>query len=296
LFDLVHVPSRFVGTENYLNPAMFAQPMPSAIGEAALVSFYHPPFNKVSEYREPGRININTIPSDPALPVMTGSTVWSGVINGASINGAPLPRWDQVIAGRRGETINGKQATDAQTNTVPSVFYNPFRGAAGSNLMLPSDYLSSLYSGGAAPIEADVTLLRRQQFNAPTSIPLFSKLVNPQPTERYSDGIRHAYFSHQPLIRSAGVLTTHSNVYAVWITVGYFEVMPAPNDNSLSPARINYFIYPDGYQLGQELGADTGEIVRHRAFYIYDRSIPVCFEPGMDHNYDKGILLKRFIE
>jgi hypothetical protein len=46
----------------------------------------------------------------------------------------------------------------------------------------------------------------------------------------------------------------------------------------------------------QEIGSDTGEIVRHRAFYIYDRSIPVGFEPGKDHNFADGLLLKRFIE
>ena len=55
-------------------------------------------------------------------------------------------------------------------------------------------------------------------------------------------------------------------------------------------------VYPDGYQLGQELGSDSGEITRHRAFYMYDRTIPVGFEPGKDHNFDKGILVKRYIE
>ena len=45
-----------------------------------------------------------------------------------------------------------------------------------------------------------------------------------------------------------------------------------------------------------ELGSDTGEIERHRAFYIIDRSIPVGFERGFNHNVDRAILLKRFIE
>jgi hypothetical protein len=46
----------------------------------------------------------------------------------------------------------------------------------------------------------------------------------------------------------------------------------------------------------QELGSDTGEITRHRAFYIYDRSVSVGFEPGKDHNFEDGILVRRFIE
>ena len=54
--------------------------------------------------------------------------------------------------------------------------------------------------------------------------------------------------------------------------------------------------HPDGYQLGQEIGIDTGEVERHRSFYIIDRSIPVAFEPGENHNVEDTILLKRFIE
>ena len=41
---------------------------------------------------------------------------------------------------------------------------------------------------------------------------------------------------------------------------------------------------------------DTGEIVRHRAFYIFDRSIPVAFQRGQDLNVNKAILVDRFIE
>jgi hypothetical protein len=97
----------------------------------------------------------------------------------------------------------------------------------------------------------------------------------------------------QNLQRLSDLLTTRSNVYAIWITVGYFEAHPAADANFPGAPTP---VHPDGYQLGQEVGADTGEIKRHRAFYIYDRSIPVGFEPGRDHNYEDGLLLKRFIE
>ena len=93
-------------------------------------------------------------------------------------------------------------------------------------------------------------------------------------------------------------VTTQSNVFAVWITVGYFEVLPwnptNPLNTSLPP--VPDFAHPDGLQLGQEIGIDTGEVERHRAFYIIDRSIPVAFEPGENHNVEDAIMLKRFIE
>jgi hypothetical protein len=75
-------------------------------------------------------------------------------------------------------------------------------------------------------------------------------------------------------------------VYAVWITVGYFEVQAGTVDAA----------HPDGYRLGRELGSDTGDIKRHRAFYIIDRSIPVGFARGKDYNAANTILLSRFIE
>ena len=46
--------------------------------------------------------------------------------------------------------------------------------------------------------------------------------------------------------RMANLLTTRSNVYAVWITAGFFEVNPS------------------GILTGNELGTDTGQIKRHR--------------------------------
>jgi len=76
----------------------------------------------------------------------------------------------------------------------------------------------------------------------------------------------------------ANLVTTRSNVYAIWITIGFFEVNPASG------------------RLGKELGSDTGEVKRHRGFYIVDRSIPVAYQPGENHNVDRAILVRRFIE
>ena len=105
---------------------------------------------------------------------------------------------------------------------------------------------------------------------------------------------RNPYFRYLALQKLGSVFSTHSNVFAVWLTVGYFEVTPAANPN-LKDASGN-LVYPDGYQLGQELGSDTGDIVRHRAFYIFDRSIPVAFMRGLDVNQRRATVLQRLIE
>jgi hypothetical protein len=131
--------------------------------------------------------------------------------------------------------------------------------------------------------------------------PLFSESANPP----YIDGERNPYMFYQPMTRLENLVTNRSNVFAVWITVGYFEVEKAPNwttnENNVR-ARFNNDInvynrvYPDGYMLGREVGSDTGDIQRHRGFYIVDRTEEVGFKPGEDLNVDKTIRLRRRIE
>ena len=129
------------------------------------------------------------------------------------------------------------------------------------------DPLSGLQREGS-----DVTYLRPERNSEKDPL-----IYEPQ-QEYYRHVGRNPYFYYQHLIRTGNSVTTHSNVYATWITVGYFEVNPETG------------------QLGQELNTETGEIKRHRAFYLMDRSIPVGYEPGKNHNVDRAITLRRFIE
>ncbi len=89
---------------------------------------------------------------------------------------------------------------------------------------------------------------------------------------------------YQTLQRLGGVVTNHSNVFAVWVSVGYFEL--DQNPRGIDGA------HPDGYRLATELGSETGGVTRHRAFYIIDRSLPVAFEPGQNHNAGNAVVLR----
>jgi hypothetical protein len=70
--------------------------------------------------------------------------------------------------------------------------------------------------------------------------------------------------------RLANTVTTRSNVFAIWITLREY-VGNSPNDD---PDSVRY----------------------HRGFYIVDRSIPVGFEEGRDHNVWECVRLRRVIE
>ena len=91
------------------------------------------------------------------------------------------------------------------------------------------------------------------------------------------DSVGSAYFRNELRQKLGAVATTRSSVFAIWIAVGYFEV-------------------DEFGRLGAEVGSELGEVNRNRAFYMIDRSIPVAFEPGVDHNVDETILLRTIIE
>jgi hypothetical protein len=265
LFDYLRVPSPFVGTDTWLNPETFSQ---TAAADIPGTEGLHPPFNKVSKYRDPGKININTIGDQ---------RVWDAILNTHSgVQG--LPNFADIQASRNG------------VGSPSVLFANPFRSSTGAQYQLPgANSVPATPTTLISPAltEVDVSLQRLNP-NASPPRPLLRSNVDStaDSTQAYRDTNRNPYFRYEELNRISNLVTTRSNVYAVWVTVGYFEVEPVAVSS----------VHPDGFALGQELGADTGEITRHRGFYIFDRTLPVGYLPGQNVNVEKAILLKRFIE
>lgn len=315
LLDYVHVPSRFSGTADWITPTNVIGPSaPASTTPGAPGHRLHPPFNQISRFRDPGRVNINTI-FDPA--------VWQGILDErlAGESGAPwLNMYQAMWAARQGSgltngsnSIFGNNTTafpargpllaSAATANMPTIFAKPFRSAAGNSLVpLAQMRLGHVGapSGDNNEREISSTLLRADptvgtfpMLEAPGAPPPASGYFKEFPNVPYASSQSSPYFAYEELRRLDNLVTTRSNVYAVWITLGYFEVTPAPGAGTDPEYAVKY---PDGWQLGAELGSDTGDIQRHRSFYIYDRSIPVGFERGENHNVDRGILVERYIE
>ena len=265
LFEHTHVPSKYISSDRVLNAEWFTPfdstgaANPSHTDNSRGTEQFHPPYNKVSNYRDPGRVNINTI---------YDQVVWQAMFqHGAGPEGFQGPTFSQWVDSRRGHGLPAGGIIPLD-NSVPTFFANPLR-AFGAGELTPLPIMERA--------EVDCTLLRSRDIAAsptPTTLPLFENTSN----NVANDTQRNPSFRGQTLERLSNLVTSRSNVYAVWITVGYFEVDPGT------------------FQLGRELGSDTGEVKRHRGFYIIDRSIPVAFEPGENHNVDRAIRLRRFIE
>ena len=105
---------------------------------------------------------------------------------------------------------------------------------------------------------------------APRMEALLDKLID--------NNANNPYTILYPAMRLSDVTTAQSNVFAVWITVGYFA-----SDAS-------------GHSVGNEKGLDDGTVRRYRAFYLIDRSIPVGFRQGEELNAREAILMRTLLE
>ncbi len=305
MLEYLQVPSPFVGTETVLDPVKFAfnthiQPAPNGIGgpvagESSMVqggqepdgtAGLHPPFNTVSNYRDPGKVNINTI-ADPSA-----GAVWNAI--GGNVEYVEHDSRRPGVRRCRGQPPRLRQRGGAV----------PLRRQASVDLFQSVPCARRRRYGAADRSE------RQHRFAAkagecqhlagqPGRLPIAAMRAaichEPDHAARTTITRRNPYFYFETMGRVTNKITTRSNVYAVWITVGYFEVTPWQGTNANGPMVIDAG-HPDGYQLGQELGSDTGDVERHRGFYIIDRSIPVGFQRGVDNNVNNAVILKRFIE
>ena len=243
IFDYLEVPSRFAGTSFFANPASFQN------NSHNLYTSYSATFDAISHYRNPGKININTVTDQRVWNALMGSVYGGGALGS-------FANWQETM--RRGDVNVDNQAES---------YGNPYRASYAANLVP----VQTLIPDGAA----DTGLFRRkagagQIGNRP---PLFEMSA--------ADGIdsakRSAYIRNDMRQRMGNLVTMRSSVFSIWITVGFFEV------NS------------DG-TFGAEMGLEEGQTRRHRGFFIFDRSIPVAFEPGKNHNVEKAIRVSSFIE
>jgi hypothetical protein len=263
LLDFVRVPSRFAGIRTHLNNSLL------------------PPFNVLSRYREPGKINLNTVGNVIEPPAGHAvSPVWEALLgvfsigtdaNGVLVDGSPMVYRITPIDPNRFESAR----RDA-TNTMPSLFFNPFRS---------SSEWAKIPAGVPAPASpVEVSLLRPEGtgpatplFDYPTVLPV----VVPNDELPFASPTRDSFARHEVFRELANTTTTRSSVFAIWVTVGRFEV--DEQGRLVGPSLV-------------ELGADTGKVNRSRGFFIIDRSIPAAYEPGHNHNIERIILTETIID
>ena len=267
------MPGPFMGAEQWYNPTNFSE-----ANNSAMATGYRPPFNYLPNFREAGRLNLNTL-GDYDSNTFPYSPVWDALT-------ANLPYDSATSTGSPSFNIFNQSRRGTGVTNSPELINNPFRPANAAdimpNLSLPLTGVVGDTSWGGPDLSqlgvSEVGLLRRDP-TAGSNRPLFHLPTDPSVPANPATRLHG-------MNRLFNLTTNQANCYAVWITLGKFEVSfvgPSPQ-------------IPDGYSLGAELGFEDGTQQRHRSFYIIDRTIPVGYETGKNHNTANCILLRRFLE
>ena len=259
MFELVSVPSPWADATKHI-------PAGNVSGSIALATL-RAPYNKLSKFVEPGRVNINAIGhphiwqgimwnTNPATASRTAktNTPWGWTEYQNSLRG---------YAPAAGVVPNGNPRLNPN---IPTQFAGVFKSSFAAGFV--PQVRTPLDSAAAAnPVNATIARMSSDDK------PLFAD------TAAYSASAipRSPFRDYQHVARLANLVTTRSNVFAVRVTLGFFEFNPATG-------------------LGREYGEDEGRVKRHKAFYVMDRSIPVGYIPGEDLNTNDCIIVRRIIE
>jgi hypothetical protein len=246
--DCVHVPSRFAG--------LYSTVPNAAANTAALAALGldNYPTDHISTFREPGRINVNTITDQSAWRAIFGSRDAIGAVT----PGGPVdPDVDQTSSG-----------ADRLPRWAPNIFgpalpvAQPARGSAGTATPTIAAFFLAM-PGPLADSDADTVAPDRATRNGGYRDAFTGD------SNRHRSTDRNALFRYQTMMQLSDRVTTRSNVFAVWVTIGYFDT---------------------------STGNEVQPVTRHRGFYLFDRSIPVAYEQGQNHNIRDAILLRRIIQ
>ncbi len=105
------------------------------------------------------------------------------------------------------------------------------------------------------------------------------------------DQTDHPYFRTEWLQKVTNLTTVRTHQYAVWITVGFFEVTQQ-GDVLLAKAA-----YASAYDtFGLELGALDGTNKRYRGFFLVDRTQATGFNPTQPGDFRACVAYRQLIE
>ncbi len=110
-----------------------------------------------------------------------------------------------------------------------------------------------------------------------------------------TDRRAHPYWRTEILSKVMNLSTVRTHQYAVWLTVGFFEVVQAGNPQLAAQTDINGMSLAVD-RLGRELDADIGKNVRYRSYFLIDRTRATGFNPYEPDDFRDLVVFRRRIE
>jgi hypothetical protein len=228
--------------------------------------------------------------------------------------------------------INNQIANQALSQTFPMPTYALNNGAPG---VVWSG--GTYYAGGATPFVSPTGVLPPTQINyAPYNYtgpgvgtppaglwPYngYNNLPASQPRSPYLgsftgtpagapasqvDDRQHPYWRSEMMQKAMNLTTVRTHQYAVWITVGFFEVIRQGDIGMLAQARVEYAnnnivqglldLQSAFDVMGPEVGALNGTSVRYRGFFLVDRLKLTGFNPNDTGAWHAAVVYRKVIQ
>jgi hypothetical protein len=168
----------------------------------------------------------------------------------------------------------------AQTNgALPAD--TPFNSATAAPYSLNTGYPTLVWSGTAPAFPP-----------APGNTPGLTRTVSLGGSTAALDYRQHPNWRLEMMQRVMNLTTVRTHQYAVWITIGFFEVIKA-GDLSMIYQGVPQFAYD---VMGAEVGAVTGNRLRYRGFFLVDRTKLTGFNPGNTGSFRAAVVYRKVIQ
>ncbi len=271
---LFQAPDAYNNASNLVTPAAggtaLSLPTIEPAGTAPAVTSVSP--SNASETGDP-TINMVSVfygtPNPPALPVPTGIIV-------------PVPAPGAIPPIFYTNTANNATYAGVLTNSVVNLYWPisftsasataPSGGAAAATMIS----MAAPVTAAAVPLPAGVGSNVYYGFGGTAANP---------------DNRQHPLWRIEQLHHLMNLTTTRTHQYAVWITIGFFEIK---RQGDLAMFASNPQLAFD--VLGPEIGAANGKTTRYRGFYLVDRLQLTGFNPAASSGFRAAVTYRNRIQ
>ena len=110
------------------------------------------------------------------------------------------------------------------------------------------------------------------------------------------DYSQHPYWRSEMMQKVMNLTTVRTHQYAVWITIGFFEVK-RQGDPLMANANPGTSLATLGFDiLGPEIGASSGQTTRYRGFFLVDRTKLYGFDDTTPGSFTPAVVYRQMIE
>ncbi|HKM56448.1 MAG TPA: hypothetical protein VJY33_23795 [Isosphaeraceae bacterium] len=106
------------------------------------------------------------------------------------------------------------------------------------------------------------------------------------------DNTQHPYWRSEMMQKVMNLTTVRTHQYAVWITIGFFEVK-REGDLGMIAQGVPLLAYD---LLGPEIGAASGQTTRYRGFFLVDRTKLYGFDDTTPGSFTPAVVYRQMIE